>query len=188
MRFQKLLLLFLFPCIFVHMARSQQIDSLRIKKNTIYAEFLGMSGSACSINYDRVLAKINKSSLDLSIGFGYFPQGKSWNAIYGIPINLNLSGGLGNHDIEIGIGLTYNSGIIQESLLYQYSGNSSPSKSISLQALYCSFRLGYKYQKPTGGLFVRAGFTPLVRIKTFSAFDPEGEIYPLFGLGVGYTF
>ena len=167
----------------------QETDKTFNKRNSFYGEFLGTSGSVCSINYDRILIQNKNSLVDLSLGYGYFPFFKDVNPIIGIPISINLTTGLSNHHFEIGAGLTYNSGIVQRKYDYAAIGGSLVSNSTaeSLVALWCSFRLGYKYQKPNGGLFLRIGFTPLFKLKTFSIFDNGNNIFSLFGLGVGYT-
>jgi hypothetical protein len=177
-----------FFCFSLGFIDSQETDKTFTKRNSFYGEFLGTSGSVCSINYDRILKQNENSLIDLSLGFGYFPFFKEVNPIIGIPISINLTNGLGNHHFEIGAGLTYNSGIVQRKETVESYGSSLDSYSIteSLQVLLFSFRIGYKYQKPNGGLFFRLGLTPLLKLKTFSKFDNDNSI-PLFGLGVGYT-
>jgi hypothetical protein len=178
-----------FFCFFLGFINSQDTDKTFTKRNSFYGEFLGTSGSVCSINYDRIFKQNENSLIDLSLGFGYFPFFKEVNPIIGIPVSINLTNGLGNHHFEIGVGFTYNSGIAQRKETFESYGSSLDSYSTteSLQALWFSFRLGYKYQKPTGGLFLRIGITPLFKLKTFSTFDNDNSVFPLFGLGVGYT-
>jgi len=86
--------------------------------------------------------------------------------------------------------LAYNSGLQQSGYDYlgDFGGNSSLVDVESVKGLLWSSRLGYKYQKPSGGFFLRAGFTPLIRIKTFSDLKSDNKFIPAFGLGVGYSF
>jgi hypothetical protein len=187
MKIRNLLFPILMNFIMLPSSYSQASDSLLIKRNSVFIEFLGMSGSAVSINYDRVLKEVDNSTIDLNLGFGYFPGAKGWNSIIGIPLYLNFSTGHSKHHFEFGLGLTYNTGIIQESYIGLWN-RPSVVKSISQEALFASFKLGYKYQKPGGGLFLRVGFTPLFKIANFSQFDSNVSIYPLFGAGAGFTF
>ena len=154
------------------------------KKNAIYAELLGTSGSAFNFNYDRVILEFDKMYFDVTTGFGYFPSVNNSNPIIGVPISINLTTGTNNHHFEFGIGITYNSGILQE-IIY----TPSYSESNSFKAIYSNFRIGYKYQKPESGLFLRIGLTPLVRLKTIEELDniKTGRFIPLFGLGAGYS-
>ena len=90
--------------------------------------------------------------------------------------------------IELGIGINYNIGLAKRRLEFSSDfNNSSVNSEESLKALWASFRFGYKYQKPKGGLFIRAGFTPLIKLKTYSKFDDSKFLIPLYGLGIGYT-
>lgn len=170
--------------------RSQDTEKIIIKNNTFYTEILGISGSVFSFNYDRILTKDNNFFLDLTMGVGYLPSIKDWNPVYGIPVSLNISSGHNYHHFEFGIGLTYNSGNVQNQKITESFGGSINSNITyeSLRAFWCSIRLGYKYQKPTGGLFFRVGFTPFIKLKTYSTYETNDIILPLIGLGIGYTF
>jgi len=160
------------------------------KKNTVYAEFAGTSGSISSVNYDRILLQKEGLMFNLTLGIGYFPSINNWNPIIGLPVTFNASFGKAKHHFELGTGLTYNSGLEQSSLLYYQSINTNNSNTNvkSMEALFWTFRIGYKLQKPNGGLFLRGGFTPLINIKTFSDFKGESNFIPAFGAGIGYTF
>lgn len=163
------------------------------KKNTIYVEFFGNSATYYSVHYDRMLTKKKRHTVDISLGFGYTNYSFSGaKPCFAFPISLNWSKGKRNNHLDLGLGLTYNSGVIQygkmrpgdiwHTLYYQ-----------SMEAIWCSFRLGYKYQKPMGGFFFRVGFTPLIKLIEFSSIDYDKDYWflhfiPLIGLGGGYTF
>lgn len=177
-------------CYFIGNAKGQDASKQITKRNSIYGEFAGISGSVSSINYDRILHENENSFIDLTLGFGYFPFFKDLDPIIGIPVSINYTYGSGVHHFEAGAGLTYNSGINRETLIYEVDGiNISYSyKETKYEvALWSSFRIGYKYQKPNGGLFIRLGLTPLLKIKTLSVFKDDRNIFPAFGLGIGYT-
>jgi len=173
-----------------NLLKGQEDFDKNYKKNILSIEFIGVSGSVFNLNYDRVLYLTPNYHINLSLGFGYFPSVKNWNPIIGIPVIINLSMGKTKHFFEIGTGLAYNSGLQQSGYDYlgDFGGNSSLVDVESVKGLLWSSRLGYKYQKPSGGFFLRAGFTPLIRIKTFSDLKSDNKFIPAFGLGVGYSF
>jgi len=160
------------------------------KVNTIYLEFAGTGRAPLSINYDIVELRHSGFMASITLGLGYCPI-RDLKPILGIPLTLNFSMGKTRHFLELGSGITYNSGIVQAEWQYSdgfpYSG-SSGSNSESLKALYWTFRAGYKYQRPEGGLFFRIGFTPMLRVKTYSNLTDDRDLVPAFGLGLGYTF
>ena len=155
------------------------------KRNTVYGELLGTSGSILSIHYDRIFYESNKLYFDLTAGFGYFPSINNSDSILGIPVSLNLITGKNNHHFELGVGLTYNSGLFKEEIKI---GNEIISSN-SLIAIYNTYRIGYKYQKPDGGLFIRANVTPFIRIKTIKEIPSMtvSKFFPNIGLGIGYS-
>jgi hypothetical protein len=160
------------------------------KVNTLYLEFAGTGGAPLSINYDRVVLRHSGYMASITTGLGYCPI-RDMKPILGVPFTLNLSVGKTKHFLELGSGITYNSGIVQAE--WQYSDGfpstgSSGRNSESLKALYWTFRAGYKYQRPEGGLFFRIGFTPMLRVKTYSNLTDDRDLVPAFGLGMGHTF
>lgn len=61
--------------------------------------------------------------------------------------------------------------------------------------LLAHIRLGYKYQKASGGVFIKAGFTPIVPVYYFQGTLPSGNLADLelfivnpFSFGIGYGF
>lgn len=181
--YKRILLTLSVKIFFIGFAYGQENNIKEIKKNTVYTEFLGTSATVASIHYDRIIKKFKKSYFDLGLGLGYFPPvGAATYPNYGIAGSFNWTTGINNNHFEVGIGLTYSSGFLQET-------HGSDHK--TMEALMSSFRIGYKYQKPEGGIFFRVGLTPLVKLKEFSSLD-DGEIFykfwPLIGIGAGYTF
>ena len=158
-------------------------------RNSVYVDFLGVSGTILSLNYDRILIETDKGYFNLNFGFGY-SQLKNFNSpVIGIPLNINYTQGLKNHHIEIGTGLTYNSGMRQYDEVALFGDQSrallAHEKS---EVLFLSSRIGYKYQRSHGGILMRIGFTPLITLLNFSNFKVEEKILPLFDIGVGYAF
>lgn len=169
------------------------------KRNTIYFE-LGGSGVAYSFNFDRILTK-KRLMTSFSIGATCF--GKS-NSFYrsqtnvGIPVSYNLIFGKKNHMFELGVGATlfYSKGIFD--LLDQVHDEKGTST-------YLHLKCGYRYQKPSGGIFYKALFTPLIQAWVFGKykiledkFDSQNintvhtirdhfGPFPWIGFSVGYT-
>lgn len=179
----KIIFLFIVNIYLINYVFGQKDSINDIKRNTVYFEFLGNSATISSVHYNWIFKKAKTHSYDLSLGFGYYPnKNNDLNPSYAFPISVNWSNGLKNHHLDLGFGLTYNSGVIQKR---------SYVHSKSMEALWLSFRLGYKYQKPNGGLFLRVGITPLLKLKEFSSISDSDNILlkflPLFGIGIGIT-
>ncbi|WP_125185403.1 hypothetical protein [Botryobacter ruber] len=167
-------------------------------KNAVYLEALG-NGGVVSVNYDRIF--YSKSFLKLSsrIGFGVLPVLKIREShVYEInetnrKINPTLvtevTGMLGrsNHNLEIGLGYTYRN-YTEPGFERVTVGTAIPIKVNyrTSQDHYIFSRVGYRYQKPTGGFLFRAGFTPvLLSLKTYhrtSFFELNA------GLSFGWSF
>jgi hypothetical protein len=152
------------------------------RKNTVYSELLG-NAAGFSINFDRIVFTKNSASISLCIGAGRVPgilinraldNGFTPNfLVYGIPISTNLFWGRRNNHFETGLGLTYQQGLL--SVGQRYS-----------QSVFAVARIGYRYQKKTGGFFWKIGLTPFFTIFDFG--DEElGPVIPLAGVAFGYT-
>ncbi|QDK81118.1 hypothetical protein EXU85_21875 [Spirosoma sp. KCTC 42546] len=139
-------------------------------RNTIYVEGLG-SGGFYSVNYERLLLLKEKQAYGFRVGISYF--GNS-------PTNLTLTGelfaliGKGSHHGDFGIGIT---GVTRGNI------EASPI-SLRKNLLVAVPRLSYRYQKPTGGLMLRTGFTPIIELsgETIDRFGPW------LGLAIGHSF
>jgi hypothetical protein len=111
---------------------------------------------------------------------------------YGIPISYNWIFGKKSHHLEVGIGLT--------SLIVNPNSNM-----VSDFYTYLTPKIGYRYQRPNGGLFLRATVTPMIDIlnvrtytfgneksRNFSSFNNVVglgyAVFPWPGLSIGYTF
>lgn len=143
-------------------------------RNTIYLEGLG-SGGFYSVNYERLLLSGEKQAYGFRIGTSSF--GKSFGTITLIGELFTLIG-RGSHHGDFGIGLTAAN---QKEFVF---GNSNPvSRNTTLYAIP---RISYRYQKPTGGLMVRAGFTPIAKMTNRA--DSTSRFGLWFGLSIGHSF
>jgi hypothetical protein len=149
------------------------------KKNTVFLE-VGGNGPLYSINYDRILIKKTNWKLAGRIGFMYFNDNRgllenSENKQSSIPIELSFLKGKSNHNLELGLGITPLSKGYLDKAGKDYT------------RVATSGRIGYRYQKSNGGLFFKAGFTPITFFKKdFNSVNPK-YVYPWAGLALGYT-
>ncbi|WP_420151142.1 hypothetical protein [Spirosoma sp.] len=157
----------------VGVAQTLTIESPARPRNTVYLEVLG-SGGAYSLNYERFLFLRQKQAYGFRVGSSYF-GGQKAIALIG---ELFALAGKGNHHGDFGIGLTR---VNQQSFGFYASGSTA-----RYTTLYAVPRVGYRYQKPTGGLMVRVGFTPF--IKMTKRVDSTSHISSWFGLSIGYNF
>jgi len=155
-------------------------DTIKIlKKNTMFIEF-GGNGMLYSANYDRFFKISNRFNASLRIGFHYSRNfNKNGIQLIGLPVEMSALYSIykKKHFIELGTGVTY---------LNQEDVNSKVVVDLFILAL----RVGYRYQSPNGGFFLKIGFTPLYDLFVI---NPErGVKYHTWvlwgGIGIGYTF
>ena len=156
------------------------IDTIsQLKKNTVFVEF-GGNAIIYSLNYDRLFDVSDKIKLSSRIGLHYtnkFPL--QYYRTFCIPVEFSglysISGH--KHFLEVGLGLSY---------MNSYSRITKHAEDILILAL----RLGYRFQNPDGGLFVKIGFVPLY---DWFIINPDPNVlhntWLLYGgIGIGYSF
>lgn len=137
-------------------------------RNTFYVELLG-NAAIYSLNYERFFTP----KLGIRVG-GMFLRGETSEgdeaSVGFFPIMATYLLGEGNSHFEtgLGIGIVTASADIEE-VDEEFSGSDA----------YATATLGYRYQKPTGGVIFRAGFTPVYA---------GGNLLPWAGVSVGYAF
>ncbi len=153
-----------------------------IRRNTFFVE-LGGNAVSYSVNYDRILLARDKWKLSGRVGALYLPLFQVSNRLMvGAPLEVSYLRGRGKHFLEIGLGgtVTYDT----------YPLSDTRVRDLAVMGV---FRVGYRHQKPEGGLFYKVGFTPLAGmvygLESGSGRGPSGEpfAYPLVGLAAGYT-
>ena len=129
-----------------------------VERNTIYAEAFGQ-GFCYSINYDRLFNTEKRFKNSFTGGFVYVPESLEFgDGVYcGIPISYNWLLGKKSHHLELGIGLT--------SLVVNPNSNM-----VSDFYTYLTPKIGYRFQRPNGGLFLRATATPMIDILNVSTY------------------
>ena len=139
-----------------------------LARNTFFVELLG-NAAIYSLNYERFFTP----QLGLRVG-GSFLRGQNTEgddvSVGFLPVMATYLLGEGNSHFEtgLGIGIVTASADIEE-VDEEFSGSD----------VYGTATLGYRYQKPTGGVIFRAGFTPVFA---------GGNLIPWAGISVGYAF
>ncbi len=153
-----------FVALFLIVSPAQAQDA-PLPKNSLYLE-LGGNALAYSINYDRLL----NDDFSVRAGIGFFStdldEGGS-SSIAGIPILANYLLGSGNSRLELGAGLLIVTGS------FDLAGASESDAAVAGTGTFA-----YRFQKPEGGVFFKAGFTPII---------VGGSFIPWFGVSIGYT-
>ncbi len=157
-------------CLFFGFGYCQAQDPSPFKaRNSFYLELLG-SGGVYSVNYERLFSVKTNHAYGFRVGPGFNFSGPT-----GLIGELFTMVGAGSHHGDFGIGFLGSYGRDTE-------GSYFTSKRAYLSAVP---RLSYRYQKPTGGLMLRAGFTPFIKI---SGASDTKTFRPWFGLSLGYSF
>jgi len=166
----------------------QKTNDTIFKRNTIYAEFRGQA-VLYSLSYDRLYHINRKIKTSFTMGLEVIPPG-GLDFYLGVPLSYNFLFGKNNHHLELGIGFT---------VLMDYVGVSETD-----YLSYFTAKIGYRYQRPKGGIFLRATFTPMVAFvnlyyehqhKASYSFEYFSDVaqttypaYPWGGISIGYTF
>jgi hypothetical protein len=139
-----------------------------VAQNTFFVELLG-NAAVYSLNYERFFTP----QLGIRVG-GMFLRGEDDTgdeASIGLfPIMATYLLGQGNSHFETGLGI----GIVTAS-----ASIDEVDDDFSGSTVYGTATLGYRYQKPQGGVIFRAGFTPAYA---------SGNLIPWVGASVGYAF
>lgn len=146
---------------------NNQITSIELQKNTIYAE-VGGNGTLYSLNFDQIFLAADNFRLSGRIGLGVTSNVFSGDIDPIIPVEWNLWwGGKNNHYFETGIGVVAALGAQETSASLSNTTESGvtirrPVGNKEYNSMYAFTRLGYRYQSTNGGLFFRAGLTPTI--------------------------
>lgn len=134
-------------------------------RNALYLELGGSSGRY-AVNYGRIIHQKDKLKVNVSAGFALWhytvdlgPAYKrtSWHPA--TPVELTAFWGRSSHHLEFGIGFVpYWEPIGQvEPITLEITEKTVFNAGVPL-------RIGYRYQKPSGGFFFRVGYTPFFNL------------------------
>lgn len=138
-------------------------------RNAVYVELFG-TGGVYSLNIDRIILESRSVTYGLRAGAGIygddFDVRKLSVGAYGLT-------GANSHHAEFGVG-----GV--------WGNRRNPVKTESPEENRFHFvpTVGYRYQKPTGGLLFRASFTPFIPLTS----ESPKHLFPWGGLSIGTSF
>jgi hypothetical protein len=152
----------------VEVIAQDTISTNRIRNNTFFIEVLG-NGGLYSLNYDRIF-HIKKRIIASRAGFSYLPPWYANNHVFVFPVECTwlIPAKKDTRFFETGIGSTF---------ITEVRNEDSGLKNFKVIP---GIRLGYRLQKPEGGLFLKTGLL-------ISFLDPERTAPLTIGFGIGYT-
>lgn len=139
------------------------------RQNSIYFEALG-NGIIYSVNYDRLFTENFGGRIGVMYLSSFDVVVSSAENILVVPLMANYFIG-GSHKLELGAGIL----LVQADNIGFFGIESGQGGS----AVGGTATVGYRYQKPEGGLVFRIGFTPVYG---------DGEVEPSGGISLGYAF
>ncbi|TKC08162.1 hypothetical protein FA048_13460 [Pedobacter polaris] len=163
----------------------------QMKKNSIYIE-LGGNGILYSANYDRIIPISTHFKLAPRVGFEFIPRNKKDAPTYGkwsFPLELNILYSKKTESknfFEGGIGLSLFNLVSN----YKLNSNNEIIDTEVKTAKVTVLRLGFRHQKPEGGLMYRAGLLVKLSQDDYSKSRVGDDLfYKLWpGFSVGYSF
>lgn len=163
-------------------------DTVEFARTTVFASGLG-NGLYYSIGIDHRWRSARESWMSLSVGATYVPDNRGTLNVpkYSLPIQWNWFRGQSHHR-EHGAGLTFGSG--------WYAGSGSGDGPLASNGIYLFAKpIGYRFQRPHGGFFLRVNILAWARIIELNRRYVEEHgywetppIFPWVGFDLGYTF
>jgi hypothetical protein len=171
----KILLTGLLLCLQQTLSFSQNDSTHVFKNNAVYIETVGSVATYFSLNYERKVIENKNAFFTARAGIYLLPD----IAMSALLMNYVL--GKKNHHLEVGGG-------IRLATIKEYHRD-KPKWVWDKDELAGTANFMYRYQKPNGGLLIRAGWTPVI----YRYITNESELFKefsflLIGISVGYTF
>jgi hypothetical protein len=161
-------LVFIIPA--VHAQDVRQINC----RNAFFAEY-ALEGPEYSINYDRIFAHTPKLEYSFRLGFSVLKDKIAF------PIGAGIITGRKEHHVEFSMTITP---LINKVELTNGTGSDNDA------FIYLFPGAGYRYQKPSGGIFLRVLAGPAIILdpaeSDFWNMDPKVRFS--FSLGAGVSF
>ena len=142
-------------------------------RNAVYLEG-GGNALLYSMNYERMVIGGLSARVGVSLIPAWFPwvgEGDDGAALVMVPVQAGYVSGTGNHHLEIGAGATFGNASVD---IGDLEGKES--------WVFGTGTVGYRFQRPEGGVVFRATVTPL-----FIEVLDVGVI-PMIGLSLGRSF
>lgn len=153
-------------------------------KNAVFLE-LGGNGGVYSFNYDRIFFERGILKSAARVGISSFPVKRGEKAYWAAVIPVEIVGLIGRnkHHMELGIGVSPN--------LIPYSKINYNNAEVEFGSyepgMFVPFRIGYRYQNPSGGLFLKVGFTPFLDLP--NQYKKKANFTVIHGgIGIGKSF
>ena len=135
-----------------------------IKRNTLYFEVFGQA-MYNAFSYDRLYRTDKKIKTSITVGLTIIPSGELF--VLATPVAYNFLFGKKKHHLELGLGITplfIREGKVTVSRSYTDVNNVNQAENFighrNNYFLYATPKLGYRFQKPEGGIFYRITLTP----------------------------
>lgn len=174
----------------------KRIKGQHFSNNSLYIGILG-SNIPASLNYEHIWTKNGMLNIGTRFG-GFYAQFKNMDmfTIANGSFEVNFILGSSKHQLDMGIGWTGHYGSF-------YSEEENRTKHYGIPTK--NFSIGYRYQKPGGGLFFKAGLTTSsimffatndlselaignAAIFGFELLTGEKPSFRLLSVGIGYSF
>lgn len=169
--------------------KTQSSSEIFTSKHAIYAE-LGGTSTGYGINYSLIFHQREWLKYSASAGFSLRYQNEDVRVASGFLIpsystEITALWGKSKGHLEFGTGfVAYRSKqfIFDEDFPRNIRERQYWGKTIVP-------RIGYRFQKPEGGLFFRAAYTPWIRFKNLEGDDEKVDFLPFgIGLSLGWSF
>ena len=159
-------IIFLFSFVLNAFGQSDSAETKINARNSVFIEILGSAGYLYNITYDRVVYSRKQNHISTGLGIQYLPSSDlSADDIFSISPQINYFRGT-KHHFETGLAVAYDFN----------SGD-----------LAIPIRIGYRFQKPDGGLFYKVGLTPLLT-KSYPILGEGVSLVPWGGFAIGWTY
>lgn len=160
---KKIILILFIVCPFLIFSQEGQ-KKIEFKRNTLYFEAFGQ-GMYNAFSYDRLYRIDKKIKTSITVGLTVIPSGELF--VLATPVAYNFLLGQKSHHLEFGIGITpmyIREGKITVTRGYTDVNNVRQEENFighdNNYFVYVTPKLGYRFQKPEGGMFYRVTLTP----------------------------
>jgi hypothetical protein len=152
-------------------------------KNSMFAEFLGNSGSY-ALNYGRIFYQKERLKISASAGFSllFKSEDEPFHSGYLVPAfipEISAFFGKSKHHLELGV--AFNASHQKSYSFDEDFPNNTKEQTYWSKSIVP--RIGYRYQKPAGGFFFRAGYTPSIGFESIDE-SADGVNFIPFGAGI----
>jgi hypothetical protein len=169
--------------------RAQDTVYVKPADHSIFLEVFGQS-LYYSLNYDHIFIDQGKERLSYTLGISVFPI--SYMEAYTGSAGMSYLRGKRNHQLELGLGI--NGMKFREKNIYiGYTDYDSQGNEIQVSSigradhffLFLTPKIGYRYQKRTGGFMARVTLTPPLGILSY--WGPTYDVKNGKAIGSGYV-